>query len=280
MMPVIQNKTATHDINIHYVDYGSGQPIVLIHGWPLSHKSWEKQIAALVEGGYRVIAYDRRGFGASDAPWEGYDYDALASDLHALIVQLGLQQVNLVGFSMGGGEVIRYLTRYGSENIGKIALVASIIPLVKQHGDNPDGVPEAALQDILHALKTDRLAFLSNFHPAFYNYKNEGNPVSGQQLEYDFSISSHAAPQATIGAAKAWMDTDFRPECSQVTVPTLIIHGKADETVPIATSANQAAALIPNSTLVVYDDAPHGLNITHADRLNDDLLAFFNGLSK
>lgn len=274
-MPVIQHKTATQTVGIHYVDYGSGQPIILIHGWPLSHKAWEKQMDALVEGGYRVIAYDRRGFGQSDAPWEGYDYDALASDLHALITQLDLQRVNLVGFSMGGGEVIRYLTRYGSERIGKIALVASIIPLVKQKPDNPAGVPEAGLQEIIGALKTDRLGFLSNFHPAFYNYKNDGNPVSEQQLIYDFSISSHAAPQATIGAAKAWMDTDFRAECKQVNVPTLIIHGKADETVPIATSAEQAAALIRNSKLMVYDDAPHGLNITHAERLNRDLVAFF-----
>lgn len=274
-MPTIQNKTAKRPISINYVDYGAGQPIILIHGWPLSHKAWERQITALVEGGYRVIAYDRRGFGQSDAPWEGYDYDALASDLHALVTQLDLQQVNLVGFSMGGGEVIRYLTRYGSTKINKIALVASIIPLVKQKDDNPDGVPEAGLQDILRALETDRLHFLSNFHPAFYNYKNDGQPVSEQQLKYDFSISSHAAPHATIGAAKAWMDTDFRSECTQLTVPTLIIHGKADETVPIATSAYQAAALIPNSKLVVYDDAPHGLNITHADQLNNDLLDFF-----
>src|SRR5690606_29082944 len=274
-MPVIQNKTATQKIGINYVDYGTGQPVILIHGWPLSHKAWEKQIGALVEGGYRVIAYDRRGFGQSDAPWEGYDYDALASDLHALIMQLDLQRVNLVGFSMGGGEVIRYLTRYGAERIHKTALVASIIPLVKQKSDNPDGVPEDGLKDILNALKTDRLHFLSNFHPAFYNYKGAGNPVSEQQLTYDFSISSQAAPHATIGAAKAWMDTDFRAECEQVTVPTLIIHGKTDETVPIATSANQAATLIPNSNLIVYDDAPHGLNITHADRLNNDLLAFF-----
>lgn len=274
-MPVIQNKTATQKIGINYVDYGTGQPVILIHGWPLSHKAWEKQIGALVEDGYRVIAYDRRGFGQSDAPWEGYDYDTLASDLHALITQLDLQQVNLVGFSMGGGEVIRYLTRYGRERINKIALVASIIPLVKQKSDNPDGVPEAGLKDILHALKADRLNFLADFHPAFYNYKSDGNPVSDQQLTYDFSISSHAALQATIGAAQAWMDTDFRAECKQVSVPSLIIHGKADETVPIATSANQAATLIPNSHLIVYDDAPHGLNITHADRLNNDLLAFF-----
>lgn len=270
-MPFIQNK----EVKINYVDYGTGQPIVLIHGWPLSHKAWEKQISALVAGGFRVIAYDRRGFGQSDAPWEGYDYDSLASDLDALITQLNLRQVNLVGFSMGGGEVIRYLTRYGAGKINKIALVASIIPLVKQKDDNPDGVPEAALHGILEALQTDRLAFLSNFHPAFYNYKEDGNPISKQQLQYDFSISSHAAPHATIGAAKAWMDTDFRTECKDITVPTLIIHGKADATVPIATSADQAAALIPNSQLITYDDAPHGLNITHADRLNNDLAAFF-----
>lgn len=273
-MPVIQNKTA--GVNIYYADYGSGQPVILIHGWPLSHKSWEKQIDALVEGGYRVIAYDRRGFGQSDSPWEGYDYDTLANDLHALITGLNLERPHLVGFSMGGGEVIRYLTRYGSENIGKIALVASIIPLVKKKTDNPEGVPQRVLDEILEALTTDRLNFLSGFHPGFYNYKSDGNPVSEQQLKYDFSISSHAAPHATIKAAKAWMDTDFRSECKQVAVPTLIIHGKVDETVPIGTSATQASSLIPNSKPVIYEDAPHGLNVTHADRLNSDLLEFFN----
>ena len=274
-MPRIINKSTTPEVGIHYVDYGAGDPIVLIHGWPLSHKAWEKQTSALVAAGFRVIAYDRRGFGQSDAPWESYDYDTLASDLNALITQLDLQRVNLVGFSMGGGEVVRYLTRYGADRINKVALVASIIPLVKQKPDNADGVPDSALQGILDALQHDRLGFLANFHPAFYNVKEDHQPVNQQQLAYDFSISSHAAPHATIGAAKAWMDTDFRPECEKLQVPALIIHGLADETVPIATSAKQAATLIPNSQLVVYDDAPHGLNITHAKRLNEDLVAFF-----
>lgn len=269
------NTTNEESVEINYVDYGSGQPVILIHGWPLSHKSWEKQIPALVDAGYRVIAYDRRGFGDSGAPWDGYDYDSLATDLDAIITELDLSDVLLVGFSMGGGEVIRYLTNYGSDRVAKIALVASIVPLVKQLEDNPDGVPQEALDDILDALKTDRISFLKEFHEGFYNIDSDKDAVSEQQLAYDFSITSHAAPQATIKAAEAWMDTDFRDEAEKVTVPTLIVHGKADNTVPIATSAEQAAKLIKDSKLVVYDDAPHGLNITHADKLNEDLIAFF-----
>ncbi len=271
----ITNTKTGQKVELNYVDYGEGQPVILIHGWPLSHKSWEKQIPALVEAGYRVIAYDRRGFGDSAAPWEGYDYDGLADDLDAIITGLDLENIILVGFSMGGGEVIRYISKYGEDRISKIALVASIIPLVKQKNDNPDGVPEKDLREILKALKEDRVGFLKGFHEGFYNVDLNKDAVSRQQLDYDFSIASHAAPQATIKAAQAWMDTDFRSECAQVTIPTLIIHGKADNTVPIATSAQQAKELISGSELVVYDDAPHGLNVTHADKLNEDLIRFF-----
>lgn len=274
-MERITNTRNEQKVEINYVDYGQGQPVILIHGWPLSHKSWEKQIPALVDAGYRVIAYDRRGFGDSTAPWEGYDYDSLTGDLDAIITGLDLKDVLLVGFSMGGGEVIRYISKYGEDRVSKIALVASIIPLVKQKDDNPDGVPEKDLQEILKALKDDRVGFLKGFHEGFYNVDSDKDAVSQQQLDYDFSIASHAAPQATIKAAQAWMDTDFRSECAKVTVPTLIVHGKADNTVPIATSAQQARELINGSELVVYDDAPHGLNVTHADKLNKDLISFF-----
>lgn len=274
-MPVLTNNTNSESVEINYVDYGAGQPVILIHGWPLSHKSWEKQIDALVEGGYRVIAYDRRGFGGSSAPWDGYDYDYLAGDLDAIITQLELSNVILVGFSMGGGEVIRYVSKYGADQVDKIALVASIIPLVKKKKDNPDGVPTEDLDEILAALKKDRVGFLADFHKGFYNYKKSDESVSQQQLDYDFGIASQAAPHATIKAAKAWMDTDFRKECEGIDVPTLIIHGGEDNTVPIATSAEQAAKIIKNSKLLVYDDASHGLNVTHADKLNADLLDFF-----
>src|SRR5690606_18522461 len=215
----IKHNTGHGDVGINYVDYGEGQPIVLIHGWPLSLKSWEKQIPALVDAGYRVIAYDRRGFGNSDAPWDGYDYDCLASDLHALIMTLGLSEVILVGFSMGGGEVVRYISKFGPAKIATIALVASIIPLVKQKDDNPDGVPDKARQAISEAPGDDRGGSSKDVHRGPYNVDQDADAVSQQPLDYACSTASPAAPHATRRAAQAWMDTDFREEAKQIEVP-------------------------------------------------------------
>ena len=262
-------KLKRENYKINYVDYGKGQPVILIHGWPLSLQSWEYQIPVIVENGFRCIAYDRKGFGKSCATWDNYDYDALADDLNALIEELDLKDVVLIGFSMGGGEVVRYLSKYGSDNVSKIVLVSSIIPLVKQKEDNPDGVPQKDLDGILEQLKTSRLEFLTGFHKDFYT-----KDISQEQLDFDFSVSSHANPNATIKAAQAWMDTDFREETKKVEVPTLIVHGKKDATVPIATSGEQAAELIPNNVFKIYEDAAHGLNITHKEKLNKDLIDF------
>ena len=263
------------DSELFYTDQGSGRPIILIHGWPLSHKAWESQISTLVNAGFRVIAYDRRGFGQSGAHWKAFDYDALADDLNELITQLNLSGVCLVGFSMGGGEVVRYLSRYGSSKIYKAALVASIIPLVKQKPDNPDGVPQSVFDEILDSLENNRPAFLTGFLKNFYNYTPENKSVSEEQLQYDWTIAVHASPAATIDAAKAWMDTDFREEAKKIDVPVLIVHGDSDNTVPIKTSAEQAASLISNSTLKVYEKGSHGLNLTHKNQLNQDLIEFF-----
>jgi pimeloyl-ACP methyl ester carboxylesterase len=274
-MPFITNKTAKEQVDIFYEDYGTGQPVILIHGWPLSRKSWEQQVWKIVEEGFRCISYDRRGFGTSSSPWNGYDYSALASDLNAIIEELKLQDAIIVGFSMGGGEVVRYLTDYGSEKIAKAGLISSIIPLVKQKSDNPDGVPEKILNGIIDALQNDRVGFLREFSKGFYNVKqNKDDKVSEAQLDYDFTIASLASPRATIQTALAWMHTDFRPELKNVDVPTLIVHGDADGTVPIETSAQRAAKGIKDNTFEIIKGAPHGLNVTHANELNKILISF------
>lgn len=273
-MPFITNKKTAETVDIFYEDYGSGQPVILIHGWPLSRKSWEHQVWKIVESGFRCISYDRRGFGISSTPWNGYDYSALASDLEQIIAQLDLEDVIVVGFSMGGGEVVRYCTDFGTDKIAKAALISSIIPLVKQKEDNPDGVSERDLQGIQDALEEDRVGFLKEFSKGFYNFEDNKDKVSQAQLDYDFVVASHASPRATIETAKAWMHTDFRDELKNVNVPTLIVHGDSDNTVPIETSANQAAKGITDNVFKVIKGAPHGLNITHKDQLNTILIDF------
>ncbi|MCZ8285746.1 MAG: alpha/beta hydrolase [Bacteroidia bacterium] len=273
-MPYITNTQNKAEVKLYYRDLGKGQPVILIHGWPLNGDSWESQINALTDAGFRCIAYDRRGFGKSDVASEAYDYDALASDLHAIIEELQLDQVILAGFSMGGGEVVRYLTKYGSAKVAKVALIASIIPLVAQKSDNPEGVPQEKLNEIMQALKTDRVGFLQDFHKNFYNVGMLNKPVSQGRLDADFIVSSQASGHATIKCAEAWGGTDFRPELKSVTVPALIVHGDADQIVPIKTAGEQAAKGIANHEYHVIEGAPHGLNVTHAEELNTLLVAF------
>jgi pimeloyl-ACP methyl ester carboxylesterase len=275
-MPYLNKTQTSNEVKIFYEDHGAGKPVILIHGWPLSHRSWDGQVTALAEAGYRVIAYDRRGFGQSGTEWNRYDYDTLASDLDTLITELDLNDVTLVGFSMGGGEVVRYLTNYGDSRISKAALIASIIPLVPQKEDNPDGVPQEELDKIAQALKTDRVAFLKDFHKNFYNYSLLKKDVSEARLDADFIVASGASENATQKAAEAWATTDFRPELENVTVPTLIVHGDADHIVPIKTSAEQAAKGIANNEYHIVEGAPHGLNVTHTFELNNLLLNFLN----
>ena len=273
-MPYLTNKRAEEHVDIFYEDYGEGQPVILIHGWPLSSKSWEQQRWKLVDEGYRCIAYDRRGFGKSSAPWNGYDYSTLASDLAELIDQLDLKDTIIVGFSMGGGEVVRYLTDFGSGKIAKAALISSIIPLVSKKDDNPDGVPEEDIRGILDALQSNRVGFLKDFHKNFYNYDDNKDKITQENLHYDWTIASNASPRATIQAAISWADTDFRPELKNIDVPTLIVHGDADNIVPIETAGKQAAKSISNNTYKVVKNGPHGLNLTHADELNTYLIEF------
>lgn len=273
-MSYITNKKANEPVDIYYEDYGKGKPVILIHGWPLSGKAWEGQVSEIVDAGFRCITYDRRGFGKSSFPWGDYDYSALASDLNELISQLNLSDCTIVGFSMGGGEVVRYLTDYGADKIEKAALISSIIPLVAKKPDNPNGVPEEDLKGILGALKKDRLSFLKDFAKGFYNYDQLKDRVSEAQLEYDWSIAANSSPRATIKTAEAWALTDFRPELKNVTVPTLIVHGGDDQTVPIETAGKQAAEGIKNNQFEIIKGAPHGLNVTHRDKLNRILIDF------
>jgi len=273
-MPYIINHPGNKSTSIFYRDLGKGQPILLIHGWPLNGESWELQIPALIESGFRVIVYDRRGFGKSDIPFDAYDYDALASDTHAIIEELALTDVILAGFSMGGGEVVRYITNYGADKIAKVILVSSIIPLVAQKADNPDGVPQEKLEEIMQALKTDRPAFLKDFHKNFYNVSMLTKDVSQGRLEADFIVTAQASAHATVKAAEAWGGTDFRPELKNIQLPVLIVHGDADQIVPIKTAGEQAAKAITHSEYLVIKDAPHGLNITHAEELNKAMVEF------
>jgi pimeloyl-ACP methyl ester carboxylesterase len=260
------------NVQLFFQEYGSGQPVLLIHGWPLSHRAWEPQMQVLADAGFRAIAYDRRGFGTSSLPYENYDYTTLASDLRALILELDLQDCVIVGFSMGGGEVVRYMTEYGDDRIAKAVLISSIVPLVAQKEDNPDGVPQKELDQTLEMVKNDRATFLNEFASNFYNANKI--EVSDAHLNYTKTVASFASPRATVETAKAWAGTDFREECKNVTVPTLIVHGDADQIVPIETAGDQAAKLIPNNQYHVIEGAPHGLNYTHREELNKVLLDF------
>ncbi|MCJ8164164.1 alpha/beta hydrolase [Pontibacter sp. E15-1] len=275
-MPFIETEDIQRGehIHLHYQDCGEGRPVILIHGWPLSHRMWENQIQDIVDAGFRCIAYDRRGFGDSDRPWNNYEYNALAQDLRTLIEKLNLHDCILVGFSMGGGEVVRYLSKFGDDRVSKAVLISSIIPIVKKTGDNPDGVPEDKLNEIMDSLKTKRVTFLAEFGKQFYNYSDYKEEVSEEQLQYDWSIAAAASPRATIQTAKAWANTDFRQELQRITVPTLIVHGDADQIVPIETSSAQSSKVIKNNQYVVIKDGPHGLFLTHKEKLNTVLLNF------
>jgi pimeloyl-ACP methyl ester carboxylesterase len=265
------------DVELHYCDYGQGDPIVLIHGWPLAAASWEYQLAELPLHGKRVIAYDRRGFGHSSKPWDGYDYDTLADDLNAVLTELDLQNVTLVGFSMGGGEVARYLSKYNGARVARAIFVSAVTPYLLKTGDNPDGIDKSTFDDIIENLGKDRPDFLATFGKQFYGVGVLNHPVSQATLDWSQNMALMASPRATTACVKAWSETDFRADLAAIKVPTLFIHGDADKTVPLANSAEQAVKHVPNAHLVVYSGEPHGLNVTAKDRLNRDILTFVNG---
>ncbi|GAB3837808.1 alpha/beta fold hydrolase [Hymenobacter jeollabukensis] len=265
------------DINIFYQDWGQGDPVVLIHGWPADHQMWEHQSHSLAHYGKRVIAYDRRGFGKSDKPWGSYDYDVLADDLKAILDGLNLQNVTLVGFSMGGGEVARYMSRHGGARVSRVALVSAVTPYLLKTDDNPDGVPQKEFDKIIEGLRKDRPDFLQTFGKQFYGVGVISHPVSQATLDWMQMLCLPAAPHATEECAKAFSSTDFRQDVRSIKVPTLIIHGTDDQTVPIKSSGDKTAELLPQATYIRYDGEPHGLFITAKDRLTQDLLDFSNG---
>ena len=262
---------------LYYKDWGTGRPVVLIHGWPLDADMWEFQHLALAEAGFRTIAYDRRGFGRSDQTWDGYDYDTFADDLKAVLDALDLRDVALVGFSMGGGEIARYMSRHGGARVSGAVLVSAVTPYMLKTADNPHGVDAAVFAGMIDGLKKDRPNFLATFSKTFFGVGMLSSPVSSELIQWTADLAMLASPKATVACVRAFGETDFRADLKAFSVPTLVIHGDDDRTVPIDVSGRAAAAAIPGATLTVYAGAPHAIPFTHAERLNGDLLAFLKG---
>ena len=265
----------TADIDLAYNDQGSGQPVVLIHGFPLDGTSWEKQTHVLLEAGYRVITYDRRGFGSSSQPSVGYDYDTFAADLATLLDVLDLTDVVLVGFSMGTGEVARYLSRYGSDRIAKAAFLASLEPYLLITDEHPDGAgPPEFFQGISDSVKKDRYAYFAGFFSDFYNLdENLGSRISEEAVRNSWNVATSSGAYAAVAAPLTW-PTDFRADIDAITVPALIVHGTADNILPIDKTGRKFAELLPDATYAEIEGAPHGLLWTHADEINEHLLGF------
>ena len=269
--------TAKDGTEIFYRDLGTGRPVVLIHGWPLSGDSWDKQANFLAEHGLRVIDYDRRGFGRSGQPWSGYDYDTLAADLNVLMEKLDLRDATLVGFSMGGGEVVRYLSRFGADRVTSAVLISAVTPYLLKTDDNPDGVEPKVFYEIEENLRKDRPVFLKEFGAKFYGRSAIHHTVSEPVLEWTQSMALTGSLRSTLATAKSWSTTDFREEMKRIAIPVLVIHGTSDSTVPIDAAGRRSVTLLPNASLKEYDGEPHGLFITAADQLNADLLQFIGG---
>jgi len=262
-------------IEIYYEDHGSGKPVVLIHGWPLSGASWEKQVTDLLRAGHRVITYDRRGFGQSSKPGSGYNYDTFTEDLRKLVTALDLHDFALVGFSMGGGEVARYFGKYGSDDVSRAVFMSAVPPFLLKTADNPEGVDAAAFEGIKTGVLADRPAFLSQFLTNFFNVDQLGGTlVSAQVVQLCWNIAAGASPKGTLDCVTAFSSTDFRNDLRRVDVPTLIIHGDADRIVPLPVSGKRTAEIVEGSKLITIEGAPHGLNWTHASKVDPELVHF------
>lgn len=261
-------------IDLYYEDHGSGKPVILIHGWPLNGGSWEKQVAVLLNAGYRVITYDRRGFGKSSQPASGYDYDTLAADLDKIIKQLDLSDAVLVGFSMGGGEVARYMGTYGTERISKAVFMSAVPPYLLKTPDNPTGVEGSVFDGFKGLITADRLAFMTTFFSNFYNedvFKDKR--VSEEVIRFSWNVASRASPIGTLDCVQSWL-TDFREDLKSVDIPVLVIHGNQDRIVPFESSGKNMPDFVKNCKLVEIEDGAHGLIWTHAKEVNQELLDF------
>ncbi len=274
-MPMLKVGTeANHPIELHYEDYGSGKPVVLIHGWPLSGRSWEAQVPALIAAGYRVITYDRRGFGSSSQPWSGYDYDTFAADLHGLMTHLDLKGATLVGFSMGGGEVARYIGTHGTGRVAKAVFAGAVPPCLYKSADNPEGgLDDATIKQFQNGVGADRMAFLDGFTTGFFSAGGK-LVVSEAQRLYALNIAAFASPKGTLDCIGAFSYTDFRGDLAKFKLPTLVIHGDSDAIVPFAVSGARTHKAIPGSVLSLIKGAPHGFNLSHAAEFNKSLLQF------
>ena len=270
-MSYITTKDST---KLFYKDWGTGKPVIFLHGWPLSSDSWDDHSMAVADAGFRSISYDRRGFGRSAQPWSGYDYNTLTDDLAAVIEQTGAIDATLVGFSMGGGEVARYMSRHDGKSVAKAVLVSSIVPYMLKTADNPHGTEQSIFNAMATSMKVDRAAFFAEFFKTFYGVSMLSHPASQQVIEWSRSVSMLANLKATLACAEAFSSTDFRPDLSAFNVPTLIIHGTEDKTVPIDATGRAAAKGIAHAELIEYQDAPHGLLATEKQRFTRDLLAF------
>jgi non-heme chloroperoxidase len=274
-MPYVRvGKENSGDIELYYEDHGSGDPVVLIHGYPLSSASWEKQISTLLPTGHRVIAYDRRGFGKSSQPTTGYNYDTFAKDLHKVVTHLKLRNFALVGFSMGGGEVARYIGKYGSKGVSKAVFIGGIPPYLLKTPDNPDGVDSSVFEGIQKAVAADRYAFFTEFFKNFFNTDVFlGKRISEQAVQASWSVAAGASAAASLACVPTWHE-DFRSDLARIDVPTLVIHGDADRIVPINASGQKTAKLVKGARLVAIKDGPHAVNWTHAEEVNVELLNF------
>lgn len=274
MAKVVVGAEGNSTIELYYEDHGVGRPVVLIHGWPLSSRTWENQIGPLIAAGFRVITYDRRGFGWSSQPWDGYDYDTLAADLDALMRTLDLRDATLVGFSMGGGEVARYIARHGTQRVASVVFAAAVTPFLLKSDDNPEGgVERSGIAEMEAAVKKDRMVFLDWFTRTFFSAGGELK-VSEPQRQYAHQIGAFASAKGTVDCIAAFSATDFREDLRKVTVPTLVVHGDADSIVPFQVSGQRTVAAIAGARLVLIKGGPHGINATHPEEFNRALLDF------